>query len=129
MKKKYKSNFIIKCDIYPFEVMVSIDQTNDQLFKALEPYGYIRKECEELWDMSETVQGKCIMTTINHTIIRLKSMPDKYLFMGNIAHEVFHAVTFIMSSIGMKFKLEVSDEAYSYLTGYLTERIYRELKL
>lgn len=129
MKKKTKSNFIIDCCIYPFEVMVSIDQTDDELFTSLKPFGYSKADYTEVWDMSDTTEGKCIITASNHTIIRLRSTKDKYRFIGNISHEVFHAVTFIMWKLGMKLELETSDEAYSYLIGYLTEKILKELKI
>lgn len=44
-----------------------------------------------------------------------------------IAHEVCHHVLEGLSDIGMEISNE-SEEAYAYYTGYITQKIYKELK-
>lgn len=53
-------------------------------------------------------------------------MPKSVTDYGTLAHEIFHAVTFILTRIGMSLTNE-SDEAYAYLIGYLTKEIYKHI--
>jgi hypothetical protein len=46
---------------------------------------------------------------------------------GVIAHEVFHATYFILRDRGMKVA-DKSDEAYSYLIEWMTDKIYEIMK-
>jgi hypothetical protein len=47
---------------------------------------------------------------------------------GTIAHEVFHAVQFLMDKIGCNLAHE-SEEPYAYLIQYVTNKIYENLEL
>lgn len=60
-------------------------------------------------------------------LIRLHDFRDNPYDRGILAHEVFHVVCFIMEHVGMKLH-DSSDEAYAYLTSYLTEEIYTILE-
>jgi len=118
--------------VYPFDIMVSIGESDDEFIKsctkilAKEHVGEL-KEDEVVCRMSQTQQGRTIMLSGNQTIIRLKSKPQSAREYGFMAHEVFHAVTFIMDRVGMKLKLMTSDEAYAYLVGYVTEEVYKRI--
>lgn len=121
MRKK-ASNFIIPLEVYPFDVMVSIGQTDAELKKSLE-----RKSVE--WEDKMCLKGNGLfyMNSQNQSIIRVRFIPVNPVDYGVLQHEIFHAVTFILDRIGMKFMLLKSDEAYAYLVGYLTEQIYTRL--
>ena len=123
------SFFIIPLQIYPFDIMISIDEKDEVLRNRLIKYGSTIEDCEELMNLSDTVRGRCVMLPSNQTVIRLKMLPKKYDMMSVIAHEVFHATTFILHRIGMKLELFVSDEAYAYLLGYITTEIYKKIKI
>lgn len=124
------SHFIISLDIYPFDVLVSIDQTDEQLFTVLKKYGITDKDDIKLIiDLPDTCRGRCIMFKSNQTVIRLKRQPKKHIMIGVIAHECFHATDFILGKIGMRLETFVSDEAYSYLQQYLVETISLKMKL
>ena len=123
------SFFIIPLQIYPFDIMVSIDEKDEVLRNRLIKYGSSIEDCEELMNLSDTVRGRAVMLPSNQTVIRLKMFPKKYDMMSVIAHEVFHATTFILHRIGMKLELFVSDEAYAYLLGYITTEIYKKIKI
>jgi len=128
MKGKY---FIIKLGIYPFDVMVSVDETDDVLVeRMITRFGNTKEACGGMINMPPRVIGRTSMLwPTNHTVIRLKTGGCKNELAGCIAHEVFHATTFIMRRVGMKLKLDVSDEAYAYLIGFLTKEIHTKLKL
>lgn len=121
MKSK-KLNFIIPLVVYPFDVMISIGQTDAELKKIIE------KTTTEWNDNMKCVgKGLFYMTKENQSLIRLWNYPTTNEDYGTLQHEIFHCVTHILDRVGMKFVLQKSDEAYSYLVGYLTTEIYKRL--
>ncbi len=124
IKKTIKSKFeVIPLVIYPFDVCLSINQTDEELIKKMENQDLCGSE--PLFNLPDTCLGRCVMLPSNLTVIRLKI--EKHIPHGVIAHEIFHATTFIMDRIGTKLKLMVSDEPYAYLLNYLTDEIYNFL--
>jgi hypothetical protein len=105
--------------------MFSINQTDEELRAELSNLGI---EWDNLLEMTPTTKGRTVMLTGNETVIRIKHYPKYPEDNGVLSHEVFHAVTFILNHIGMKL-CRKSDEAYAYLTGYLTTEIYKALSL
>lgn len=119
-------NFVIRLIPYSFDLMVSIDQTDKQLHTNLKRYGV---EWDDSLSMSPTNTGKAVMLPSNHVIVRIKKKHrNKYRVMAVVAHESFHAATFILDQLGFKFMLEVSDEAYAYLLDYIAGEIYKKLR-
>lgn len=121
MGKSKVKNFCINLDIYPFDIMFSFGETDAELKKNL-------KMCGGKWEkdkMSITNQKAIYyMNNTHQSLIRLKSYPITPIDYGYLQHEIFHAVTFIMDAVGMKFKLLTSCEAYSYLIQYITTKVY-----
>lgn len=126
MRKK-SQNFIIPLVIYPFDVMVSIEETDEELSKKLQKYITDPKGIGELMNLSPTTQGRCMMLECNQTVIRLKRQLYAHQTYATAAHEIFHATSFILNRVGMKMELGVSCEAYAYLIGYLTKEIFKRL--
>lgn len=114
-------------DIYPFDVMVSIGESNKQLVKSLKRYegSLMERDYELCKYTSAHAQGRACMFTNNASFLRIRKLPKTPKEFGSLAHEIFHVATFIMDRIGMKLEVMVSDEAYAYLISYLTERIYK----
>lgn len=111
---------VIHPHIYPFDVCISINQSDEEVLKSLENND---GDWSLITNLPETCVARFVMSPSNLTVIRLfieNTIPHNY-----IAHEIFHVVTFIMDRVGIKLKLMVSDEAYAYLIGYLTEQIYK----
>lgn len=119
MKKSKKLNFIIPLVIYPFDIMVSFGQTDEELKVSLKKYG---TEWED--KMICVGKGRFYMNEMNQSLIRMNTIPETCEDYGTLQHEIFHCVTWLMDRVGLKFKLLSSDEAYSYLIGYLTTKIY-----
>jgi hypothetical protein len=110
---------VISIEIYCRDVVVSIGQSNKQLFKELK-HKMTKSEFDYLfsdWD-DNIAKGRTIFHDSGFTVIRLKDFSDY----GLIAHECFHAVCFIFNKIGMPLTKE-SDEAYAYLLQYLVNQI------
>jgi hypothetical protein len=75
------------------------------------------------------ITGRFLLSEGGDTAIRIRATDDNAKLAMLISHEVFHVVSFILDRAGMKLVLEVSDEAYAYLIGYITSEIYKKLKL
>lgn len=63
----------------------------------------------------------------NLTILHMIEMPETSFSYGVLQHEIFHLAYSILSSSGIELTKD-SEEAYSYLIGYLTETIYNQIK-
>lgn len=125
MTKNKPLNFIVPLVIYPFDVMFSFGETDEQVVSRLKKYG-IDTSDNKSWTFEETTKGRCIVFPGNQTLIRLMSRPANNLEYGFLQHEIFHATHFIMRKMGFKLKVS-SCEAYSYLIQYLTQQIYNKL--
>ena len=123
MPKQKSLNFIIPLVVYPFDVMVSFGQSDLEITKSLKKRGW-------RWDDLLKLKGDgkfIIFHDINAAVIRMKYFPNYPEGQATMSHEIFHAITYILDKVGMKLKIGKSDEAYSYLIGYLTKEIYKKL--
>jgi len=121
-------NFVIGLAIYPFDVMVSISQSDAELGKSLDPYGKLPiDEIEGCRYSSDTCKARYVMFSMGASLIRLRHLPTTPSDYGTLAHEIAHVSMCLMERIGMELKCGVSDEAYTYLIGYLTESIYKRI--
>lgn len=119
MKKTKGKNFIIPLVVYPFDIMVSIGETDDQLKTSFGKY-VDNFDFGNYFDIPNR-KANCLMFEGGQTIIRFKEW--QYTEMSTVSHEIFHAVTFIMNRIGMPLD-EKNDEAWAYLIGYVTQEFY-----
>lgn len=124
------ANFIIPLVIYPLDVMVSYNEADDVFFRRLKKYVVSDTELKDC-QLTDCDDARTIMTEKNQTIIRFKPprRGDRNRFLGVVAHECFHAASYVMYKVGMKLEIEVSDEAYSYLIQYLVQEICKKLKV
>lgn len=131
--KQVNKNIIVPLVVFPFDIMVSIGETNEQfdknLFHRLQPEDYTSLKRSEhiIWDMDDTVRGRCVH---NHdggqTLIRIKglSTPEQH---GTLAHEIKHAIDFIFwHKLGI-VPTKNNDELFAYAIGYVTEMVYKEV--
>lgn len=125
MKKPVVLNFIVPLVIYPFDVMVSIGQNDDQLGAVLDKLNLSNEDIKNCQYEKEGCKGRAVVFESGACFIRIRKLPTTPNEFATLAHEIFHVVTFVMDRIGMKLDVMVSDEAYAYLIGYLTEEIYK----
>lgn len=126
MKKNKSINFIVPLVLYPFDVMVSMGQTDDELEKIFDKYLIKADDITWRWH-NETAQGRFCILSSNQGLIKLRKIPQTPEEYGFLQHEIFHYVTHILDRIGMKLILMKSDEAYAYMIGYLTKIIYEKI--
>jgi hypothetical protein len=129
-KKPLKTNinFIINMQVYPFDVMVSIAQEDVQLGYSLNRFGPLPVEqIESARYTNDNCTGRYVMFSTGASLIRMRKLPETPEDYGTLAHEITHIVVTVLDRVGMKLVIEASDEAYTYLTQFLTENIYKQI--
>ncbi len=121
--------FIVPLVIYPFDVMVSFEESNEQVATRLSKIGFSMQDIELAMIRNHTVRGRACMFSSNQSLIRMTQKPTTPIGFAQLQHEIFHVATFVMDVVGMEYKTNVSDEAYAYLIQYLTNEIYTKGKL
>ena len=128
-KKKEASPILIYIPlrIYPFDVLVSIGHSDEQLDGILK-----RKGVQEDRDFAEYgFNGKAkyvLWPKYSYALIRLRELPRTSVDYGGLAHEILHVVIGVLRQVGMNISLDGgSDEAYTYLMSFLTTEIFREI--
>lgn len=128
-----KLNKIIPIGLYPFDLMLSFNETDKEVTKALKMNGVTKTKSTETTvfdlDKYKTKIGRMVMFIGKQTVIRLNFMPklSDPFEMGLLQHEIFHVVGFFMSEIHTPL-VDDTHEVYAYLIQYLTENIYKILK-
>lgn len=126
-KKPVSTNFIVPFGTYPFDLMVSVGQDDDQLGRVLDRHPLTEEDILNCRFGSDTCQGRYAIFSTGGSFIRLRKLPESSFDYGVLGHEIFHVVAGFMLRIGMKLKVGTSDEAYAYLIGHLTEQVYNKL--
>jgi hypothetical protein len=126
MKKK-SLNFIVPLVIYPFDVMVSLGEKDEDVIKRLKKTNVQESEFHLIEMDGKPGQGRAVIFDCGASIIRLWNYPTYAEDYGSLAHEIFHIVSFVMYKIGQPLEVRVSDESYAYLIGYLTKEIYKKI--
>ena len=122
-------NKIIPFGIYPFDLMISFNESDKEIKKALKKFNITPINATETtvfnMDKSKTKIGRMVMFIGKQTVIRLNFMPKltNPFEMSLLQHEIFHAVQFVMAEIHTPLKNSTS-EVYAYLIQYLTEKVY-----
>jgi hypothetical protein len=116
-------SFILPYVIYPFDIMFSFGEPDDVLFRRLKSMGITEPE---LCNISGITQARTVVFNEGASIIRMKHIPKTSEDFGHLQHEIFHAVYFLFTRIGIKL-CDKSDEAFAYTIQYLTEQVYKRI--
>jgi len=130
MAKKKSYNFIVSLVLYPFDVMFSFAETDEQLLKTMK-----KVTSDGDWDeITESIKFShpkqhafTVIFTNGYTLIRMRKLPDNPDLVGILSHECFHAISGIMDRIGMPLQFGVSEEGYAYGIGYLVSKALEPL--
>lgn len=117
---KNKHSFIVPWITYPFDVMINVGTTTEDVIKKITKLGYELNDIEKKKLEMHGV-GRTVMLDGGQTIIILKKYDQAIM-----AHEIFHAVCMLFDKIGINFS-EDSDEAYAYAIEYLTREVNRKI--
>lgn len=123
-------SFIISLHVFPFDVFVSIGQSDRQLKQCIKKYSFseLIQEVNEVLSLPANCEGKTYTLSSGATILRIVNTPKTPHDFGIITHEIFHAVDSIMRQVGVELS-DTSDEVYAYLCGYLTTQIYENISI
>jgi hypothetical protein len=116
-------NFTIPYVIYPFDIMFSFGESDKALFKKLKSLGIGEPS---LCEISGITLARTVVFKEGPSIIRMQQAPKTPFQLGVLQHEIFHAVYFLFTRIGIKL-CDKSDEAFAYTIQYLTEQVYKRL--
>lgn len=121
MMVKLKS-LVVPMVIYPYTVVFSFEQTDSQLEQVLNKHGLQYHN-----GMSLNGAGKFFIVQDElFCLVRLRYYPDNVNDIGTLAHEVLHAVAQTFNDMGLCLN-EGSEEAYTYMMGYLIREVYKNL--
>ncbi len=125
MPKKIKIKKIIRNDLFPVQVILSVNQNDAEFEKYLNKYDLsVADEPKLLLDGIKRQAGRAIkFTDEQSTVIRLNFYPKSNNKYGLLQHEIFHVTNYAMEQIGMVYS-DDSAEAFCYFTQFLTNEIY-----
>jgi hypothetical protein len=111
-----------KCDLYPFEITLcigkSIEEVVDGCYKRFESKVHL---LEELAPLRESA-AFCYDSGRGNLIISVKNVNTPH-YRGILSHEISHATFFICDRLGIDTTV-VPQEAYCYLNGWITKKVY-----
>jgi hypothetical protein len=106
--------------------MVSVGETTERVIARIHQTTYrLTDEEREHLEMRQQV-GRTVMLRGGQTIIRLRRFNGDPASIAVLAHEVFHAVTFLFDKIRVQLT-DQSDEAWAYAVEFLTRKILTRL--
>lgn len=128
-KSNFKPNFVIHLIWIPYDILVSVNETDNNFIKLINKYKVDITGSGNLITMdSNNTTGNCFINKHNQCIIRIKTNENKYKTISTISHESLHAAIFILDNMGISLT-DSSDEIYAYLQSYITSKICEQLKL
>lgn len=125
---------IINIDLYRTDLMLFIGNSDDLRLSLIDNSIHERSankiirllNVRDFW--SGANKGFCYQFKGGQILIVLPKLPDTIERLGTLNHEILHAVFFTLKKVGVVYSNE-SEESYTYLYGYLTEKIYRLLPI
>ena len=108
---------IIPIEVYDHDIIVSVGQTNDELYELVKE-NITRKKFDKLFK-SKTSLATTARFKTGCIIIKFRENIDN---VGIIAHESFHAINYLFDKIGIEYSYQ-SEEAYAYTLEYLVNQI------
>lgn len=117
--------FEIKFDIYPATVIVSIGQTDDEVYKRLSK-PFREKEIWRLGDAPEEIEAFTCPLQDGYIFLRFRWPPEDPKKIAVYAHEIFHAAHYIMDWITHPIGNWKSGEPVAYVISHITRRIWEE---
>lgn len=131
MKKKevIKKQFcIVDNGTYPFDIAVFIHHSHKEICDFIEKKKNYKLADDEFEILHRKGKAKTTMLRGGQTIIQIGDFNTETKFKALLAHEIFHAVEFLMEKIGSKYNID-SGETWAYQIEYITGSIYEKLTL
>lgn len=123
-------HFFISYEVYPFHLLVSINEPINKVYAALKPRlpEATLNSFIETFPQANTYKAFTAMADTGQTVIYIPNFsftPEAY---GTLSHEIFHAVEFLFNRIELQHSIHTSSEAWAYMIGYITKKVFDKLK-
>lgn len=115
----------IELHIYPFPIWLSVAQSDDDFIADLIENGLL---VPPNFIEDSLYYAKVWTSSRGDVIFRISSYPENYYQIGAIAHDALHCVISILHLAGLELN-DGSEEAYTYLLGYIVTKITELLEL
>jgi len=126
MKKETPNiHFKIKVPIYPVTILCYFG-TKEFFQEMIHKHIPNKKAKEQILEYDTNYNG-IVHNYGGHQILHIDRIPDSPVWHNMLAHEVLHLTFAIMRYTGMELS-EDSEEAYTYLNGYVTEQIHKNIE-
>lgn len=116
-----KPHLKLNLEIYYRDIIFFFGHNVKEMNKVLKKYGTTVPD--DLLDHEGNLMGRFYLNSKNQAHIWVPKFPKSPREYGFLQHEINHAVTIILDKLGMTLSGD-SEEAYAYLTGYITEKVY-----
>jgi len=127
MNKKSKIAFNLSLIIYPFDLRFSFNETDNEVFDFMNKNLKSKIDIKNIQYESDFSDAFLFIDVSGAGLIRMRYIPSTPKCYNLLQHEITHYVYFILSErISMKHNRKTT-EAYSYLTGYITEKVYEKI--
>ena len=117
---------VIKGTVYPFDILVSINQTDDEFYSEVSHLSDDNLESVFL-NLDETVLARSYITKNNVSIIRFMNLDKENIPHGLISHEALHITSYILKRVGIDFSFE-TEEAYAYFLHHIVDNNYKQFE-
>lgn len=115
---------VIPIEIYNTDLLVCFGDVQG-VKEALQKYIGDEKTEETMRNfgkVGKTTLARTCMAANGGVVLWMPSLPSNTRDYGTLAHEVFHAVSYIMKKADVPFSAD-TEETYAYLIGYITLQI------
>lgn len=115
--------FIIPWVIFPFDVLVCLGTKREDILRKLKSHRYTVSKQEDEHLVMYGI-GRTVMLEGGQTVLWIGGYPR--VGSGTIAHEILHAVDFVLAKVGIE-KGDNCDELWCYMVEYLNNEINKRI--
>lgn len=126
-RKVSSISFVVDLHIYPYKILFCFNQSDEQVLSELRRLKVSKREAGDTYKLDKSSGLAIVYKEASRALVRLAKVPSQNYHKGTLAHEIDHIGTDILNALGM-YRTNASDEAYTYLNGYITYQAYAKLK-
>jgi hypothetical protein len=125
-----KHMFLVGHGAYPFDVLVCINYTSDEVIKYVENelnYPLNDKEAE-LLQRRPNSSGLAVMLEGGQSVLQIASWGVLHKNLATLTHEAFHLVEFLFNRVNVQYELHVSSEVWAYQIDHIINHTIHALE-
>lgn len=122
--KKRSGDFGITIPVFGIGMIFSFGQSNTKIMSVLKKAGI--NDMPDLLPDSDPARGCTYCNGRTTALIVMGEWPERASQYNTLNHEIFHACDMTLRNAGFKLSND-SQEAWAYMIGHVSERIYQIL--